>query len=60
MRIISPRRDWHSSISVPVYSEGVRIVQVSHGSSMRSIEAASGIAEGLSISITSPVTVWTS
>ena len=37
----------------------MRIVQVRNGSSIRSIAAAGGMAEGLSISRTSPVVVCT-
>ena len=54
MRVISPRLLWHSSITVPVYSDGVRMVAVSMGSSMWSIRLASGSSVGLSTSISDP------
>ena len=54
MRAISPRRFWQSSITVPVYSAGVRMVAVSMGSSMWSSRLASGSSVGLSTSSTVP------
>jgi len=54
MRIISARRLWHSSITVPVYSLGVMMVAVSIGSSMWSMRLASGSSVGLSTSSSLP------
>ena len=51
MRSISPRRVWHRSITVPVYSLGRSRVTVRYGSSMNSIWDGDGISEGLSTSI---------
>ena len=42
MRVISPRRLWHSSMTVPVYSVGVMMVADSIGSSMWSMPAGVG------------------
>ena len=54
MRVISPRRPWHSSMTVPVYSLGVMIVAESIGSSMWSSRVASGSSVGLSTSSSVP------
>ena len=54
MRVISPRRLWHSSMTVPVYSLGVMMVAESIGSSMWSSRVASGSSVGLSTSSSVP------
>ena len=54
MRVISPRRLWHSSMTVPVYSVGVMMVADSMGSSMWSMRLASGSSVGLSTSSSDP------
>ena len=54
MRVISPRRPWHSSMTVPVYSLGVMMVAESIGSSMWSSRVASGSSVGLSTSSSVP------
>ena len=54
MRVISARRLWHSSITVPVYSLGVMMVAESIGSSMWSMRLASGSSVGLSTSSSVP------
>ena len=58
MRIISPRRVWHRSMSVPVYSVGVRMVAVRKGSSIHSSFCGSGISDGLWTSTTEPSVRW--
>ena len=58
MRTISPRRLWHRSIRVPVYSVGVRMVAVRNGSSIDSSFWGSGISDGLCTSTIDPSVKW--
>ena len=50
----TPRRSWHSSMTVPTYSFGTITLALTYGSSTCSMRPASGICEGLRTSTTSP------
>ena len=55
----TPRRSWHSSMTVPTCSFGTITLALTYGSSTCSMRPESGICEGLRTSTISPAVVVT-